>query len=43
MPQGATRAELKKRNRLVAELCKKSGFMFSPRLHIMLFGDTRAT
>jgi 7-carboxy-7-deazaguanine synthase len=41
MPQAKNPAEYLKRSFLVSRLCKKHGFVFSPRLHIMLWGNTR--
>lgn len=41
MPQGRTREELADRGRMVAELCKSSGFRYCPRVHIELWGDRR--
>lgn len=35
MPQGADIEEQNKNSQLVIELCKISGYMFSPRLHIL--------
>jgi 7-carboxy-7-deazaguanine synthase len=43
MPQGITREELVERGPWVAELCKKYGFRYCPRLHIELFGNRRGT
>jgi len=41
MPQADSRKELLKKSPMVAELCKKTGFRFSPRLHIMLWDNQR--
>jgi 7-carboxy-7-deazaguanine synthase len=41
MPQAKNPAEYRKRSFLVSRLCKKYGFVFSPRLHIMLWGNKR--
>lgn len=43
MPEAATRRMLASRSRLVAELCLKYGFRFSPRLHIEFWGGKRGT
>jgi 7-carboxy-7-deazaguanine synthase len=43
MPQGVTHEELGSRGPWVAELCKKHGFRFCPRLHIELYGNRRGT
>lgn len=43
MPQGITKEELDAKAGWVAELCKKTGFRFCPRLHVMLYGHTRGT
>lgn len=43
MPQGVTVDALRERGPWIAELCKRHGFRFCPRLHIDLFGNTRGT
>ena len=43
MPQGITKEELDAKAGWVAELCKETGFRFCPRLHVMLYGNTRGT
>ena len=43
MPQAATREEYLLKSPMVAELCRQTGFAFSPRLHLMLWGNTRQT
>jgi 7-carboxy-7-deazaguanine synthase len=43
MPQGVTREDLAARGPWVAELCKRHGFRFCPRLHIDLYGNKRGT
>jgi 7-carboxy-7-deazaguanine synthase len=43
MPQAATRKQLLARSKMVAELCKSTGFSFSPRLQIMLWDNKRGT
>lgn len=41
MPEGVDPGVLRERGRWLAELCKMSGFRFSPRLHIDLYGNRR--
>lgn len=41
MPQAKNLSEYIKKGRLTAELCKKYNFAFSPRLHIMLWGNKK--
>ena len=41
MPQAATRDELLVKSPMVAELCKRTGFAFSPRLQILLWDNIR--
>lgn len=43
MPEGTDSTALLERGRWLAELCKEKGFRFSPRLHILLFGNRRGT
>ena len=43
MPQGITREEIAQRGPWIAELCKRHGFRFCPRLHIELWGNRRGT
>lgn len=43
MPEGITQEALKARQSLLAELCKREGWRYSPRLHIALFGNQRGT
>jgi 7-carboxy-7-deazaguanine synthase len=43
MPQARTRDELLTKSPMVAELCKRSGFMFCPRLHILLWDNQKGT
>jgi 7-carboxy-7-deazaguanine synthase len=43
MPQGVTHEELRERGVWVAELCKKYGFRYCPRLHVELYGNRRGT
>jgi len=41
MPEGVTTAVLADRSRWLVELCKQRGFRFSPRLHVLIWGDKR--
>jgi organic radical activating enzyme len=41
MPQGTTQQAMACRGQWVADLCIAHGFRFSPRLHILLWGDKR--
>jgi 7-cyano-7-deazaguanosine (preQ0) biosynthesis protein QueE len=41
MPEGSKREIAIKRSIWLIELCKKEGYNFSPRLHIMLWGNKR--
>jgi len=41
MPEGVTVETLEERGAWIAELCKRYGFRFSPRLHIHLYGNRR--
>ena len=43
MPEGTDRAALLERSQWLVEDCKQRGFRFTPRLHILLFGNRRAT
>jgi 7-carboxy-7-deazaguanine synthase len=43
MPEGTTASELDARATWIAEVCKREGFRFCPRLHIALFGNVRGT
>ena len=43
MPQAATRDELLVKSPMVAELCKRSGFAFSPRLQVLLWNNQKGT
>ncbi len=42
MPEGTTPSVILKRSKWIVEACKKHGFNFSPRLHILLYGNRRA-
>jgi 7-carboxy-7-deazaguanine synthase len=41
MPEGTDPDTLRERGRWLAEICKKQGYRFSPRLHIDLYGNQR--
>ena len=41
MPEGTSAVVLRERGVWIAELCKREGFRFSPRLHVELWGDRR--
>ena len=41
MPEGVTAQTIQERGAWLAEECARLGFRFSPRLHIMLWGDER--
>jgi 7-carboxy-7-deazaguanine synthase len=41
MPEGITRETMHERGLWLAEICKTTGYRFSPRLHVDLWGDKR--
>ena len=43
MPEGVDPEVLRERGRSLAEICKREGFRFGPRLHVDLYGNTRGT
>jgi 7-carboxy-7-deazaguanine synthase len=43
MPEGTDATTLLARSQWLVEICKQNGFRFSPRLHILLFGNKRGT
>jgi 7-carboxy-7-deazaguanine synthase len=43
MPEGTDQSTLDSRAGWIAELCKETGFRFCPRLHVLLYGNTRGT
>lgn len=43
MPEGRTTLETHRRAPQVAEVCKRTGFRYCPRLHLDLYGNTRGT
>jgi 7-carboxy-7-deazaguanine synthase len=43
MPEGVNAEVLDERGKWIAELCKEHGYRFSPRLHVLLYGNNRGT
>jgi 7-carboxy-7-deazaguanine synthase len=43
MPEGIDADVLRERSVWLAEICKREGFRFSPRLHVELYGNRRGT
>ena len=43
MPEGIEAGVLRERGVWLAEICKREGFRFSPRLHVELWGNRRGT
>jgi 7-carboxy-7-deazaguanine synthase len=43
MPEGIDAEVLRERGVWLAEICKREGFRFSPRLHVELWGNRRGT
>lgn len=41
MPEGTTAEATRERGQWLAEICKREGFRYSPRLHVDLWGDKR--
>lgn len=41
MPEGVNKKVVQERSEWIIEVCKKNGYNFSPRLHIMLYGNKR--
>ena len=41
MPEGLNKKIVQERSKWIIEICKKEGYNFSPRLHIMLYGNKR--
>jgi 7-carboxy-7-deazaguanine synthase len=41
MPEGVTASTLHERGLWIAEVCKRTGFRYGPRLHVDLWGDRR--
>ena len=43
MPEGTESSILDSRSAWIAEVCKRTGYRFCPRLHVSLYGNTRGT
>src|SRR3954463_8968393 len=43
MPEGTDAGVLDSRAGWIADICKRTGFRFCPRLHVALYGNTRGT
>jgi 7-carboxy-7-deazaguanine synthase len=43
MPEGIDAGVLRERGVWLADICKREGFRFSPRLHVELWGNRRGT
>jgi 7-carboxy-7-deazaguanine synthase len=43
MPEGIDRGTLEERSGWVSDICKREGFRFCPRLHILWWGNRRGT
>jgi hypothetical protein len=43
MPEGTSVIKMAQKHDKIVSYCLKTGYSFSPRLHIILFGNTRAT
>mmetsp|Transcript_20357 Transcript_20357/g.35005 ORF Transcript_20357/g.35005 Transcript_20357/m.35005 type:complete len:290 (-) Transcript_20357:113-982(-) len=43
MPEGVTAEAINRTSEWLVEVCKKSGYMYSHRLHLILFGSKRGT
>jgi 7-carboxy-7-deazaguanine synthase len=43
MPEGIDAATLQSRAGWIADVCKRTGFRYCPRLHVELYGNTRGT
>jgi 7-carboxy-7-deazaguanine synthase len=41
MPEAGNRSEHTEKSKWLAELCKSQGYMFSTRLHVLLWGNER--
>jgi 7-carboxy-7-deazaguanine synthase len=41
MPEGVTAETMRERGQWLAEICKRDGFRYSPRIHVDLWGDRR--
>jgi 7-carboxy-7-deazaguanine synthase len=43
MPEGIDAITLQSRSGWISEVCKQTGYRFSPRLHVLLYGNQRGT
>ncbi len=43
MPQAATRLEILAKSPMVADLCKRTGYAFSPRLQVLIWNNQKGT
>ncbi len=43
MPEGTDSATLAERSEWVGEVCKRTGFRYCPRLHVLMYGNKRGT
>ena len=43
MPEGIDAATLQARAGWIADVCKRTGYRYCPRLHVELYGNTRGT
>ena len=43
MPEGTDQGVLESRAGWIAEVCKRTGYRYCPRLHVALYGNTRGT
>lgn len=43
MPEGITQEKLRERQMMLVDICKRTSWRYSPRLHIDLFGNQRGT
>lgn len=41
MPEGRSPSEMEQKSHWLADLCRDEGFRFTPRLHVLLWGDER--
>lgn len=41
MPEGRSPEEMQKKSHWLADLCRDQGYRFTPRLHVLLWGDER--
>lgn len=42
MPEGRSPQEMEKKSHWLADICRDQGYRFTPRLHVLLWGDKRA-